>query len=891
MNNDLSIVDAAATPDRYAAAAHSLIARRDSSKRTRFGVGSRFGSDHLTADALLTGWLRQRFLKLNQPGFLLLSLLFDGVVDDDCLERAWRALNTVYVCSEGACLDWLDKDGRQQRRLLGPVTLLARAACAERGTFHSASRQLLAALPSERFATMSRDALLSVVRARLATAVAGDVLSHLIGDHPLTAVSRSCLARLGTKLALDDPDGATRCTSEVNDNVRRAVLDAALTPTGSGLREYGMAVVNEIVAACQADERETNPVHDRRRISRELEALAPRCQTVGGWVCIFWSWAADLVDRGTNRTQPLSPNTIGPYVSLALPRLHRRLRDLPLEGAVGHDWQNLYEAIQQDNTIFPTQRGKTAAALTAWHEFLVEQLEVPALERAIDEEGAVLLPRANVIWPHEAAWVREQLSARVHHGRFDAQLAAIAALVSSAALRSQDIWHIHWFGVKVGANGIRLNIDPLPSAGTGKSLNARHPVEIAIEPASHPLVDWIERRRAEGALWADLLFGDPDQPNTPYRRHSTEGQLNAWLKAATGDASVSLHTLRHTRLSLARAIASGDDQRWVDDASAQAGHGSTQMSFDHYAHRYERGLRNALDAWVESRVLTEANVCSLVGRKPGWLRQRWSRDRAPGRLAHSWKAIGEAAAMISMPLAADGFQMAPPQPLPIDTSPDLSPARVLQWLCELCAGTAPEVIRLRHDISAQDWDAFQATLRSWSRLQGRRRRPGSAAPGPRIGLPFATGLDHLAQPKLAAILRKLRATVQRAEIASAVQSWVDQLRGSHLDLEDPHALTPMLRWLKLAGVDSRQILICHDVRRLDEATEAAETIAAVFDSAPAMRPLQPRAGRPGVYLLLRGADDQPDSDSHGGSSIQGVNALFFTVWVWLQLTDRRLGNE
>jgi hypothetical protein len=56
-------------------------------------------------------------------------------------------------------------------------------------------------------------------------------------------------------------------------------------------------------------------------MARQLEALAPPCIAVGGWVCVLWSWTVDLVGRGTHRTQPLSPHSIDPYVALTLGEL------------------------------------------------------------------------------------------------------------------------------------------------------------------------------------------------------------------------------------------------------------------------------------------------------------------------------------------------------------------------------------------------------------------------------------------------------------------------------------------------------------------------------------------------------------------------------------------
>ena len=137
---------AAPAPPSRNARQRGLVGFRDRAQRTHFGLSPRFGVAHLTADALFDGALRQRFLSLGEPGFLLLSLVFDGVVGPVCLERAWQALPVAYRCVDGVCLDWLDRDGRLQRRLLGPLSVLALGACKHRGSFDAAWSQLVAAL-------------------------------------------------------------------------------------------------------------------------------------------------------------------------------------------------------------------------------------------------------------------------------------------------------------------------------------------------------------------------------------------------------------------------------------------------------------------------------------------------------------------------------------------------------------------------------------------------------------------------------------------------------------------------------------------------------------------------------------------------------------------------
>jgi len=877
-------------PPSRRARQRGLVGYRDRAQRTHFGLSPRFGVVHLTADALFDCVLHQRLLSLGEPGFLLLSLVFDGVVGPECMEPAWHALPTAYRCADSVCLDWLDRDGRLQRRLLGPLSVLALGACKHRGSFDAASSQLVAALSAQDAFGPDLNAVLSIVRARMATALAGDLLAHVIGDHPLSAVPRSSLARLHTKLALVSRSRQVTEDAGLDNGVRWRVADAAFSVAHAEDPEEASSLLRAIGNACRADSTEPNPAADRRRMSRQLEALAPACIAVGGWVCVLWSWTVDLVGRGTHRTQPLSPHSIDPYVALTLRELYRRVRDLPLDDASDIDWMGLYAEIEKTPSILPTQRGKAAAALTAWHEFLVEHLGVSPVDRPLDAEGDAPLPKANIVWPHEQAWMQRHLEARAGYGRFDAQLATVAAVICAAAMRSQDIWHIHMFGVHVGVGVVALNVDPLPSAGQGKSRNARRVVEIASGPVCTVLGAWVERRLAEGALDSDLLFGDPVDPGVPYRRGSTEASLNAWLKAATGDSSVSIHTLRHSFVSLARAGDRGNDQRSLDESSAQAGHGSTQMSMDHYCHRYEPVLRRSLDYWQRTHLLTEAQVCALTGLRPGCLRQRWHRHGDSCRLALAWDALAQGAAAVRLPCVTDGIAVDEPQPIALQAKAARTAGSVLAWLHELSADVPDGVVKLRHEISSDGWRAFEATIRTWCLRNRRRSIPGATRTSSRSGIPFASGFSRLAQPKLRGLTAHLRDTTNSAALAPVVQSWLDNLRGACLTLEEPNPMLPLLRWMFSGGIKGTQIVVCHDGRSPEAATDAADMAELVFGAAPTMRREGIRAGRPSVYLMLRAFDEPSNARANAATSVLGLHALLFSAWVWLQMQARGQGH-
>jgi hypothetical protein len=328
----------------------------------------------------------------------------------------------------------------------------------------------------------------------------------------------------------------------------------------------------------------------------------------------------------------------------------------------------------------------------------------------------------------------------------------------------------------------------------------------------------------------------------------------------------------------------------LDESSAQAGHGSTQMSIDHYCHRYEPILRRSLDDWQRKHVLTEAQVCALTGLRPGCLRQRWHRHGDAGRLALAWDALGQGATSVRLPCVTDGIAVDEPQPITSRVIVARTSGSVLAWLQVLHAGVSDGVVRLRHEISSDDRGAFEATIRTWHMRNRRRSVPGATRTSSRSGIPFAAGFSRLAQPKLRGLTLHLRNTTDSAALEPVVQSWLDNLRGAHLTLEEPDLMLPLLRWMFCGGIKGTQIVVCHDGRSAEATIDATDMVELVFGAAPTIRREGIRAGRPSVYLMLRACDEPSNACANAATSVLGLHALLFSAWVWLRMQARGHGD-
>jgi integrase len=832
--------------------------------------------------------LRGEALRHEEPAFLLLSLVaFDAIVTEADLESAWCAFPTLYRDGESVCLEWCSANGGQDRRILSPVTVLSWSAQGRReARLAHAVETLMSRLsvgidpPTRRIRTevpRSFQQLLDWTRHALLSSLSGDLFAHVSGGDPLTAVPRSCLARQRRRLALRVEPPVDILASDANSTM--VLMDALRL----GESDRGAALVDQIRDACRPDPDEPNVVAQRRRMLADLLALAPGCAAAGFWASLLLLWTIDLVRSGTRRKSPVSPYTSEVYVALTIIRLWRALRELSPDLLAEVDLQRLYEVIIADPGIEASQRGKAAAALTSFHEYIETLLDVPPLRRALDAEVPVLSPRANVVWPHEMHWILDRLAEASGDDRLARQLEAVVALLMGACLRMQDAWHIHVFGVQPFDNVVVVAIDPLPSAGSGKSVAARRQVEIH-EPRCRALLSrWHERRLAEGALSRDLLFGDPGEPRRAWRAGATEFLLNRWLKAATGDADIGTHTLRHSFASLTRHALADEDQRGLDQLSARAGHAATRTTLVNYVHLFEASLRQQLDRSIHCLRLIEMQVCRLSATRPGWLRKRWQRS-ASDPVGIAWAAIEESAARIDMPDVAGDLAFESPRAPETARSPIWSFDSVLQCLADLAKERSPDQVRLRRGISDEQWRSLEGSVQSWRDTAPADARRW-AEPASDEHLPWSEGFTRIGHEKLAPVLRSLQQTTDPNILRPVCTAWRQLLHGCYLSLAQVAAALPLLQWLADAGVRPAQLVISHQTVHHDPALAAAlEVIETVFGELPCVHAEQPRRGRPPMYLSLRTASAADSKPSNAGLAMAGFHSLMFSAWVWCDVS-------
>lgn len=838
-----------------------------------------------------------RSLPPDSPGCLLgCLLLLDGVATTSDLRAAWAALPDIRRGGAGAAsIEWHDADGRLQRRHLSVVTQLCLALQGGTSTHDAALAALEAGLPDPAASDgNSGDGpfhqLVENVQAALALMVSGDLAGHVIGRQPLTAVSRTCLVRQFTGLALlavtkPAPEASPFAEEEPDDPVSAidaldlGLHDAVLADSDSG--PLPAALVAGLRSACTQDtEAPANSPAQRASMLRRLRALAPACEAAGGWMAFLLLVVVTLVKVGTRETRPLAASSVWAYVPLCLDTLAPRLATLPISEAAAIDWKTVvYEPALADTSVSPGQRGKLSASLTAFHDLLCGVLGAQPLEGRLTAGSAGPLECAELVWPHEMQRALAWLVTAPPDDRLLAQAHAVLALLAAGAFRFEDPFHLHLAGVRKDGEALQVAIDPLPTAGEGKTLAARRTVQVTAADAVAVLLAWLERRQDEGAMPRDLLFGDANDGRRAYRRGATMCVINALLKVATGAPQVGTHELRHAFLSLARQAMKVHDQRRLDSASAAAGHEWTSLTLQRYCHLYELPLRSQLDAQLRELVITERAACQLAGLKHGVLRQRWKRARV---LANDciWAALVAAAQVVPLKSLADGHPTGiPSNPL----APSAAPLRFHQVhavLTDLVGGHGRHVAALRQGLADAVVAEVLRHVDAWHRLHGSQQTPG--AEPLTASVPWARAWTRCGQAKWTTVRRALEKE-SPGRLVPVVNSWVSTASEQHIDLARTEAGFDLLKWLAGTGLLADQLVLCH-AQGVD-AAPATGLLRGLFGGEPALRALAPRRGRSKTYLLISSKTTEEPSDlANAALSLAGLHVLMFSAWVWARMT-------
>lgn len=849
---------------------------KDDARRTLVSVGLGTGVSDMFVDRLVLAALRGSLCPRTSSGYALFLLVFEGITSIDDLERAYAAMGSAYRDRDAEAIEWLDADGRVQRRHLSAPLIIALDKGAGSAPFERAQSQLLSGIAQIARKRVELPALLEAARTRFASVLPGDLAAHVNGLEPLTAVDRRCLVRWRTGHALAKRTAKDEPQTAIPRSLRARLANAVFAKVGRTDQALAREFCGALVSACRRRGRGSEHAQ-RMEMLADLDKESATAVVLGGWFAAVFDWLLGLVAIGTLRTSPFAPSSLadyaGPFVFVVLDVL----ASIDIDDMQNVDWADVRRRVLD---LAEDRQGHVSAAFTAFHEYLVVNHGVAPRRWPRDSEGEPYLPRSELVSPAEMADIQRHLDQHASDSRFAHQVGAVFGQGSSCAMREQDWRRCLEEGVDWYRGQWYVTLDPHPEPDDGKTPDARRTAKLIAGAGADAFGTWIHRRRSEKAARHDLVFADPADPSKAFEPGATAQALNDLLKQRTGEPLVSLHSLRHTFISLARLRVK--TQREWHEVSVRAGHASDFETQRTYMHLYEQLLRRHLGEWLSSFDLSEAEVCSIAGIPPGLLRQRWHRHKAKPRSEVSWALIRERAAEVRLPSVESGIATAEHVLDAHDHTAHVTLSTVIAWLRDRCAGAEDDVIVLRHDVDKQTLERGYRWMRHWHRRHGDRGVLASALPLAPPPTPFADGMKRLGQPKLAQMLDYLT-RADRNVVEAWVEAWLNVREGDAIALSNTDDALLFLGSLRTAGVNGDQLVVFHT----EQATKIAQNLTtAVSDDdgrAPAIVKCQARSERAEIYLGLRAVHES--SVAPAALSIKGLNALLFCAWLFIRLAD------
>ena len=824
-----------------------------------------------------------------------------------------------YSLPSGAAVEWETLNPlRTERRLLSPMTLQCYPLSATgtdvnhpEGTANpSCSSQLETYLrQSETYKELRRplDELELDALCGWHEMVPASLFAHLVGLQPLSALPKSVLARNETRLALVE----NNATIELEESSFAELVDTTLDSKGEDSSPNGV----DLILSVLKDRKSSVDGVTKRAWLTDLVNFRIRFSSFGPITCLLATWVSFMLEEGTIGTNNPTADTVARYareaaqpLRVALSTLNQELVDQPWRTDLLH---GVYTSILLSHG--PKNSGTLRSALTNFHHFLSECFDLEPLRVPLPGEKLSAGVKANVVWEHELklarAWSVDHPDVRV--GASTRLMLGIAAEAPARIEELQRLRMRHVSFFKFGDSEFaEIEVARHAASGRLKTINSQRRLTVRNPSTLEFLKDWYAQRQAEGAPLSSYLFGDPGDDTSRYRAGVTHAFANRLLKAATGDRSVSFHSLRHGVISLhTQAIWQPDsaeatespDVNHLEVLAAEAGHATPVTTLTAYSHLYENPLRQWLDHGIWTGLnLTSKQAGQLMGAKADAVRQQAHRHHLTlETLAQSSLNRAVAPRLLTLAKAADGLNWSSPLKPRMSTSPpaELMAVDALEMLYLLYEGTAMDTVARRYSWPSIGMHTAVAKLTNYCTQRAHalfpRRCVKSATELPTLSEVvdlMDINLERARQSKYKPLLASLGEVRDPSRLTQLVKAWEALQRGSFLTLVDMQTATVFLSCLaqlNTPGVDLRICVATNENSTPTEQHVQIDRVAKLFKVAflypPKITKVKMRVDRPEIYLLW----DSQNSNlpSSAGSSIEGLQAIMLSIKFHLLLNE------
>ncbi len=812
-------------------------------------------------------------------------MLFEAVMPSNVAAAA-AAMGETFVWRDQCVLQWSAPDGRLDSRILSP---LLQPASLDGVATTSATGTVLARLSQQLLDDDRAEIgdLQQLLGSYYAHALPGSLFSHVIGAAPHTALPRTTLAREQSRLAL------------AHERVENKWQGAEAF--GSALEHYfqmgtrgsGGWLVERIVQTCV--QYSDNKPGNKGRMLQSLLPLSTQLDGADSISALILCWVIRLIEEGSVVEPDPRPGTVAAYVRVLATPLRAQLagKDLPemMADQYAEEYAAILDATAQGN------RGNCGSAIKAWHLFLCEWLDAPPLEAASNGEDVIVIPRANVVWPHETYRMHDWIDQSHLDERLQYELHLALHLLTALRLRAKELFLLRLHNVIDHGETIEVEVAPMIRDGPTKSESGRRTQTIDDPKVVGLMRNWISRRRNEGAHTTDFVFGDPHRPAKIYRLGVMYVLLNRLLKDATGDPTVSLHTFSHTWVTshLLDAFTHEHlpDTNPLELIAKDAGHLSAATTLFHYFHGTAAALRFHLDAEIRQLPLTSHMAETLSGIRATTLRQRTKSSGCPRNEVY-WDAILGRTPSTSERTACSRMRLEEPTLPPYLQQAARPQFRdVVNTLKDLSAGFSVEEAAMRLGRPAH-WvnSVLTETKRQFKDLRVRRSLANKAPLGMRstsadihlqnlasLGIDFGRS-EQLKLAGVAAFLQ--RHCSDMTLLKPLVDVWRESFDRGYLLLADATSAGMIFKLLHDCNVGSDRLAIACCRRNPssptpEESVREAEfhmAFHSVFRLPPLIDGKPLRRNRPRYYLIWSGVPLESGKEvSSASSSLDGFHAL------------------
>ncbi len=849
-------------------------------------------------------WVMGHGLSTLSPSALTLACLlaFDALVIEEDLRGAFAACAHARRWHNALRICWSDGTRIDARNLSAPA-VLALQPVTQWDSFETAKDSLVQriavgshiGLPAVTWDGLLRDGL-SWTQAVLPPVLFGHVsAADRLSALPLTALARES-QQLSLKVEVSDlPEQSGAGSAPYVRAFEAAMLGRAPSAV------FGGAFVRKLSAALRPPAQGSNAAK-RASVLNELRLLAAELDELDEVCALLYIFALDLAENGTRSKSTLAPTTPYDYVQSFATDFHIEASGCRLTGMDADDYAALFGRLLDPSIKHPSYR---IAALKAFHCFLRAWWSVPLLPSALFKHDRDTTVAANVVWPFELqridGWFEQSESTR-----FTRQLQTGLALAGHAMLRIRELLVLRLSNVIDESSHLTIEIAREISDGKEKSKAGRRRVHINYKPAMELIRSWLRQRALENATPEHYLFGNPSHP----LQLADSGKMYFWmsrlLKAATGDNSISVHSLRHsiaTRRFAAMLVSDADiETNPLDLLADEAGHVGGHVTAINYGHIFEPGLRLALDRALFSLPLAYSAINSWSAIPEAALRQRVSRSKgtAVGRANVLWSSLQTRAATVIYPDTHESIALETPKnPLFSLKATVLSLDQIIGLLGDISAGLSVAQTGLRQDLSEALVVGALKLAGEFAEQHGDKLAMlpdqmtlGMTALRDRSGrlLGLKPDFSRTTQPRCALILKAIK-RCEDPMLNQATEYWRRALASFHLAVRPGPGWDCFVDLLKESAINTNLIAL-----KWSAPPGAVDDVSSMLTVAQAVarqklgRTLQTiaqshRAGRPSIWLVIA-SDSKLLAKDGSGCSLTGLHCAMFSAWVWVHLCKR-----